>query len=87
MVFLISYHSYLDNILRIWDYVAAQRPDYIVANSEETQRRIYKFYRKYSQVIYPPVEIGYKKSEQKPNLDKRTITAQFKFTAKNCVYN
>ncbi len=45
--------------LRLWDYEAAQRPDYLIANSVYTQERIKKYYRRDSQVIYPPV----KKSE------------------------
>jgi len=48
--------SYMLNILRLWDYVAAQRPDFIIANSEEVKRRIKKFYGKNSTVIYPPVD-------------------------------
>ncbi len=41
--------------LRIWDFVGSQRPDILVANSEETKRRIQKYYRRDSEVIYPPV--------------------------------
>jgi glycosyltransferase involved in cell wall biosynthesis len=37
--------------------VGSQRPDILVANSEETQKRIKKFYRRDSVVIYPPVYI------------------------------
>lgn len=50
--------SYIDNILRLWDYTAAQRPDYLVTNSQETKKRIAKFYRRDATVIYPPVELG-----------------------------
>jgi glycosyltransferase involved in cell wall biosynthesis len=42
-----------DNYLRIWDYVAAQRPDYIISNSVNVQKRITKFYKRDSTVIYP----------------------------------
>ncbi len=41
--------------LRIWDRNAAQRVDYFIANSKATQKRIQKFYRRESTVIYPPV--------------------------------
>lgn len=41
--------------LRIWGFVASQRPDVLIANSEETKRRIEKYYRRNSDVIYPPV--------------------------------
>ena len=43
------------NYLRIWDRVAAERPDYLIANSKYTQNRINKYYRRESAVIYPPV--------------------------------
>jgi hypothetical protein len=39
--------------LRQWDFVAAQRVDFFVANSENTKGRIKKYYKKDSQVIYP----------------------------------
>lgn len=40
--------------LRVWDYQAAQRPDVLIANSAYTQKRIKKYYRRESDVIYPP---------------------------------
>jgi glycosyltransferase involved in cell wall biosynthesis len=43
--------------LRLWDYEAAQRPDYLIANSKYTQERIKKYYRRESTVIYPPVDL------------------------------
>ncbi|HSX39310.1 MAG TPA: glycosyltransferase [Candidatus Saccharimonadales bacterium] len=49
--------AYLDHYLRIWDFEAAQRPDFLIANSFEIQRRIKKFYNRDAQVIYPPVEV------------------------------
>ncbi|MGB9883132.1 MAG: glycosyltransferase [Microgenomates group bacterium] len=51
-------YAYLVNhFLRIWDFYATQRPDYIIANSKETQNRIKRFYHRNSIVIYPPVNI------------------------------
>lgn len=47
--FLLSY-------LRVWDRLAAERPDYLIANSSYTKKRIEKYYRRESNVIYPPVE-------------------------------
>jgi len=44
--------------LRIWDYSAASRVDYFLANSKTTAVRIKKFYNRDSKVIYPPVTIG-----------------------------
>ena len=47
----------LDNFFRIWDYQAAQRPDYLIANSKQVAERIRKFYRRKATVIYPGVEL------------------------------
>ncbi len=49
--------EYVDHFLRIWDYCAAQRSDYIITNSCETQKRIKKFYGRDATVIYPPVDV------------------------------
>jgi glycosyltransferase involved in cell wall biosynthesis len=43
---------------RIWDFLAADRVDYFIANSLATQKQIKKFYKKDSEVIYPPVDLG-----------------------------
>jgi glycosyltransferase involved in cell wall biosynthesis len=48
----------IDTFLRAWDYAAGQKPDFLLANSLEVQKRIHKFYKRDSQVIYPPVEIA-----------------------------
>jgi glycosyltransferase involved in cell wall biosynthesis len=48
---------FLLNYIRVWDKVAADRPDFLVANSKYTQKRIKKYYGRESAVIYPPVEI------------------------------
>jgi glycosyltransferase involved in cell wall biosynthesis len=47
----------IKKVLRIFDYRAAQKIDYFIANSKEVQRRIEKHYGKDSSVIYPPVDI------------------------------
>ncbi len=61
----LSYNKYFKKIIslvlnkiRIWDYVAAQRVDTYIANSKTVQKRIKKYYRRDSEVIYPPVELG-----------------------------
>ncbi len=41
--------------LRLWDQLSANRVDQFIANSETVARRIQKFYRRESEVIYPPV--------------------------------
>ena len=45
------------NKLRQWDFVAAQRPDYFIANSKNTKERIKKYYNRDSKVIYPCIDI------------------------------
>lgn len=47
----------INHYLRVVDFQIAQRVTYFIANSKETQRRIMKFYRRDSTVIYPPVNI------------------------------
>ena len=42
--------------LRQWDYIASKRADISLANSKNTQNRITKYYRKKSEILYPPVE-------------------------------
>ncbi len=42
--------------MREWDFAAAQRPDYLIANSKVVQRRIEKYYRRPSEVIHPPID-------------------------------
>lgn len=52
------YARLVNHYLREYDFVAAQRPDILIANSENTRRRIQKFYRRDAKVVYPPVELG-----------------------------
>lgn len=61
----LSYNKYFKKIislvlnkLRIWDFVAAQRVDLFIANSRTVQKRISKYYRRDSEIIYPPVELS-----------------------------
>ncbi len=42
--------------LRIWDFIASNRVDISLANSNNTAKRIKKYYRKDSILLYPPVE-------------------------------
>lgn len=60
----------LDNLFRIWDYNAAQRPDFLVANSQQVASRIEKFYRREAKVIYPPVELPNRLPFQSPREDR-----------------
>ena len=43
--------------LRLWDYASSARVDSFVANSENVRRRIWKTYRRESEVIHPPVAV------------------------------
>src|SRR5262249_7960091 len=47
----------LTNYLRLWDYASSARVDRFIANSHNVQRRIWKTYRRESDVIYPPVDV------------------------------
>jgi glycosyltransferase involved in cell wall biosynthesis len=42
---------------RIWDYVAAARPDYLFAISAWAAELVWQAYRRPAEVIYPPVEV------------------------------
>ena len=46
------------NYLRLWDFASAARVDRFVANSRNVQTRIWKTYRRDSEVIFPPVPVG-----------------------------
>jgi glycosyltransferase involved in cell wall biosynthesis len=43
--------------LRRWDYKAAQRPDFLIANSTHIKNEIKKYYGRDATVIHPPVAI------------------------------
>ncbi len=45
------------NYVRMWDKAAADRPDFFIANSHSTAARIKKYYRRESEVVYPPVDV------------------------------
>lgn len=58
------YALIVNHFMRVYDYEAAQRVDWFIANSKEVQARIKKFYRRDSFVIYPPVDlVGDKKQD------------------------
>ncbi len=66
----------LDNFFRIWDYRAAQRPDFLVVNSKEVARRVRKFYGRDATVLSPPVELPKQataiREQRSENRDQRT---------------
>jgi glycosyltransferase involved in cell wall biosynthesis len=42
---------------RQWDWIAAQRVDRYIANSETTRRRVARYFTREAEVVYPPVEV------------------------------
>ena len=51
------YALLVNHFMRVYDFEAAQKVDYFIANSKEVASRIKKFYRRESTVIYPPVDV------------------------------
>lgn len=49
------YSTIVNHFMRLYDWNAAQRVDWFIANSREVAARIKKFYRRDAVVIYPPV--------------------------------
>lgn len=66
------------SLLRIWDYVASHRPDVYVAISDHVAKRISKYYRQKSSVIYPPVDIDkFSPSTKKTADDYYLVVSRF----------
>lgn len=55
--FIRRYSDIVNPKMRQYDFLAAQRVDEFIANSENVKGRIQKFYRRDSRVIYPPIEL------------------------------
>ena len=54
--FIKSFLPRLFHRLRLWDKMSVDRVDHFIANSKTVQQRIHKYYRRESEVIYPPVD-------------------------------
>lgn len=54
------------NMLKKWDFKAARRPDYFIANSENVQKRIKKYYHRDSLPIFVPVDVNKFKISKNP---------------------
>jgi glycosyltransferase involved in cell wall biosynthesis len=65
----------LAHYLRMWDFGTAARVDEFVANSANTQRRIWRAYRRESRVIYPPVPV--ETFFHKPHRDYYLMVSEF----------
>ncbi|MBU0572748.1 glycosyltransferase [Patescibacteria group bacterium] len=51
------YGQIIGHFMRMYDFKAAQRVNFFIANSNNVAERIWKFYRRRAKVIYPPVEL------------------------------
>lgn len=49
-----AYAAIVGHFMRLYDFKAAQKVNYFIANSQEVAGRIKKFYRREATVIYPP---------------------------------
>jgi len=47
----------LTNYLRLWDFASAARVDQFVSDCENVRRRVWKTYRRESEVVHPPVSV------------------------------
>ena len=54
--------------MRRWDFHAAQKPNYLIANSTHIQAMIKKYYKRDSTVIFPPVDVDRFKLPVEPPL-------------------
>jgi glycosyltransferase involved in cell wall biosynthesis len=66
--------------LRVWDRLAADRPDFLIANSQYTRRRIQKYYRRDAEVIYPPVDITNNQQPTTNNKNPKSRNQEIKHT-------
>jgi glycosyltransferase involved in cell wall biosynthesis len=62
--------------LRKWDYRAAQRPDFMIANSTHIKREIKKYYGRSADVIFPPVRVDHFKPTESHNRYSYVITGR-----------
>lgn len=78
LVRLISYP--VISYLRMWDKIAATRPDTIIAISRTVQDRIKKYYKRDSEIIYPPLFLEESKAEIKDEGYFLVVSRLSKFT-------
>jgi|SRR3989344_1338615 len=70
------------SLLRLWDGFAAARPDRYIAISKTIQRRIWKYYRQNSSVIYPSVDT----EKFQPKVDKIKLDPYFLVVSRLVTY-
>jgi glycosyltransferase involved in cell wall biosynthesis len=56
--FIKRYLPHVLHRLRMWDRLAAERPDTLITNSETSRRRIRRYYGRDALVIHPPVDVA-----------------------------
>ncbi len=54
-----------NHLMRVSDYLTSQNPTILIANSINVQKRIKKFYRRDSEVIYPGVDLTHYRQAKK----------------------
>lgn len=52
------YASVVNKFLRKYDFIAAQRADKFIVNSENVKLRVKKFYNRDSKVVFPPINVA-----------------------------
>ena len=53
------FYSSVANYLRMWDQISSDRVDLFIANSANVKKRIERYYKKDSEIIYPPVDTDF----------------------------
>ena len=53
---ILIYGYFINHYLRLFDFWSAQKVDKWMVNSENVQQRVEKYYRRDSEVVYPPFE-------------------------------
>ncbi len=76
--------GYVD-LLKKWDYVAAQRPDKIISISGTVRTRCQKYYKRDSEVVYPGFDTEYWKNI-KEQISKSKVTDQISKILNNKKY-
>ncbi|MBI2049601.1 glycosyltransferase [Candidatus Roizmanbacteria bacterium] len=72
-IFLRVLGEVASHFLRLIDFKSARNVDYFIANSKNVTKRIKKFYRRESVVIYPPVSVNSKFEIRNSKLKKNSF--------------
>lgn len=65
------------HFFRLWDFNAAARVDYFIANSKNTKQRIKKYYNKDSFIVYPCAGAGLLENGQRSDrMHKKSVLAE-----------